>query len=359
MQPSKHCLKNRLTNFRSHFSKWKVEGFIIEDPVDLFYFTGIKLSRGRLLIGKGSAHFFVDGRYQEVAKGHSPYPVNQLNGEAIRKSLIEGTQALRYGCDTCMTVKALRELRPLFKGRTLKGIDAPTAPVRAIKGAEEIRAIRKSGALLWEGLNHVLKGLKRGTTERELSQRFEFYVKSHGAERLSFDPIVAFGPHSALPHHHPSDRELKVGDPVLIDIGVVVDGYASDLTRTVFFGTPSERLHKIYRLVLCAHQSALAACLPGVKVSKLDALARDAMGKEEKHFIHALGHGIGLEVHEYPRIGREGGNLTLEKGMVITIEPGIYIPKVGGVRHEDMVIITDKGFENLFRMGIEPIRKTK
>ncbi|MCB1115398.1 MAG: aminopeptidase P family protein [Chlamydiia bacterium] len=328
----------------------KVDGFVLENPTDLFYFTGLQFSRGRLLITKTKTVLFVDGRYKEAAEKGSPFSVKPLEKKALEETLVAGSGKV-FGFDHGLSVGAYKELKGVFakKKKTLKGCDHPTLNVRAIKEKHELEKIKKSAALLWKGFLYVKKQLKVGISEIELARKFEFYVKNYGAEALSFEPIVAFGSNSALPHHHSSARKLKKGELVLIDIGVVVEGYASDMTRTLFFGKISKRLEALYKTVVASQEAALKQCKAGVHVAELDRVARKAMGKDVKHFLHSLGHGIGLDVHEYPSISSKEKKATLESGMVVTIEPGLYLSGVGGIRHEDMVIITKTGHINLFK----------
>ncbi len=328
-----------------------IDGFIIENPTDISYFTGLKLSRGRLLISQRSVALFVDGRYHEIAKKGSPYPVKKLDKEELESLLKSWKSVKLFGFDTGLSIAAHRAFKSIFAKhhKKLKGFDFPTLKVRGIKDAHELAALKKSADLLWKGFLHIRKRLKVGVSEIEIARDFEFYVKKQGAEALSFEPIVAFGANSAFPHYHSGSQKLKKGDVVLIDIGVILNGYASDMTRMVFFGKVSKRIEEIYQIVKRAHSAALQECKEGAKVSTLDKVARKAMGKEEKHFVHALGHGIGLDVHEYPRISSEIRNVRLEVGMVITIEPGLYLPGVGGVRYEDMVVITKTGYRNLLK----------
>ncbi len=349
MTRSKTYFKSRLAKFRTHFSKWGVEGFVIENPTDLAYFSGLKLSRGRLLVGLKTATFFVDGRYREIAKKGSPYPVKNLMEKDFKESLRKLKEATVFGFDTSLTVAAHRELKKAFVKQFLKGVDHPTLAVRMIKDQSELILLQKSADLLWKGFQHLRKKLKVGMRENEIALEFEFYVKKLGAEALSFDPIIAFGENSALPHHHSGQRKLKRGDSVLMDMGVVLNGYASDMTRIVFFGEVPKRIQEIYKVVRKAHQAVIDVCRAGVPVALLDTVARESMGKEEKHFIHALGHGIGLDVHESPRISAQSIEETLQEGMVITIEPGIYLPNIGGIRYEDMVVITKTGYRNFFK----------
>ena len=350
MKHSKDYFRKRVSKFRKIFALMKVDGFVIENPTDLYYFLGLKVSRGRFLVTEKDATLFVDGRYQEVARKCAPFPVKCLERKSLEETL-KKSKGKVFGFDQELSIRAYKELKGSFlsEKKKLKGFDEPTLRLRMIKDPKELALIKKSGDLLWKGFLHVRKKLKVGISELELAREFEFFVKKNGAEALSFEPIVAFGSNSALPHHHSSTRKLKKDEVVLFDLGVMLDGYASDMTRTLFFGKVSKRIEEIYRIVRKAHDAALKECKAGIQIAQLDRAARKAMGKEEKYFLHSLGHGIGLHVHEYPRISSKVKKGKLEEGMVITIEPGLYLPNVGGIRYEDMIIITKNGYRNLFK----------
>ena len=351
MMRSKSYFKKRILKFRRILSSKNLDGFIIENPTDLTYFTGLKLSRGRLLISQRSALLFVDGRYFTEAKKESPYPVKKLGKTELENVLKSWKGATAFGFDTSLSVAAYRALKSSFlqTKKKLKGLNQPTLHVRAVKDDKELADLKESAALLWKGFIYLRKKLKVGVSEIELAREFEFYMKKKGAEALSFPPIVAFGENSALPHHHSGSRKLKKNEVVLIDIGVVLNGYASDMTRVIFFGTVSKKVEELFQVVKKAHRAALEKCRPGEPIASLDKAARSVMGSKEKYFVHALGHGIGLDVHEYPRISSDLRKGQLEEGMVITIEPGLYLPRVGGIRYEDMIVITKTGYQNLFK----------
>lgn len=350
MTQSKSYFRKRILNLQQAFSSINLDGFIIENPIDLAYFTGLNLSHGRLLVSKKDVCLFVDGRYLTQAKKQSPYPVQTLGKVELENVLKSWKSSTIFGFDTTLSVAEYTALNPIFlkAKKKLKGCDQVVLRLRAIKDQKELISLKESAALLWEGFIYLRKKLKVGISERELAREFEFYVRKKGAEALSFPPIIAFGENSALPHHHTGSRKLRNNEVVLIDIGVMLHGYASDMTRVVFFGTVSKQIKQLFQIVKNAHGAALEKCRPGVSFTSLDQAARDAMGKEEKHFTHSLGHGVGLEVHEYPRISSIAPKGELKAGMVVTIEPGLYLPGTGGVRYEDMVIITETGHENLF-----------
>lgn len=221
-----------------------------------------------------------------------------------------------------------------------------------IKDEGEIRKMKKSAQFAFEAYQFAKRKLKVGITEGELARDLEIYCLKKGAERMSFESIIAFGKNTALPHHHPSKTKLKANDIVLFDLGVVLDGYCSDMTRVDFVGKVDPKLRHLYEVNRAAQRVALAKCKPGVRLKELDRAARRVMKSAglEEYFIHSLGHGVGLDVHEYPRIKFDGvdRNLELQVGMAITIEPGLYLPGKGGVRYEDTVVITPKGYTNLY-----------
>lgn len=341
---SKSIFTKRQKAARAKLSLWKVDGFLCENVVDIFYLTGMQLSLGRLLVLPKSTILFVDGRYLSDARKKAHCTVRQLSDEALSRA-VKGAKVLGFDTQTSYArVKALKTLKT-----RLKGLQRPIKALRAVKDVSELRLIRESAQLLWKGFLHAKKCLKVGIEEQEVALEFEFYCRKKGAEGVSFDPIIAFGTHTALPHYHTGSRRLKKGDIVLMDLGVKLKGYASDMTRTFFFGEGKRELKTLMRVVEQSKKAALELCAPGVALCELDAAARQVMKQAgfEKHFLHSLGHGIGLDVHELPNFRDEQG--VLEPGMVITIEPGLYLAGKGGVRLEDMVIVTKSGYENLFR----------
>ena len=330
-----------------------MQGCIIQEPVDLFYLTGLSLSHGAMIAAHGKVALFVDGRYIQAAQESSPVPVALYEDKNMRTFL--GKKPLEtLGFDALTTRFADYErLQKLFPNVKLKPFPGILREIRLIKDLGEVSAMRKSARLAWKGFEFLKKRLRVGVTEQELVLEFEIFCRKHGADKLAFDPIIAFGANSAMPHYHPGKTRLKRGDIVLIDIGVVIQSYHSDMTRTVFFGKPDPLLKRWAEIVKEAHGAALKICKPGTKLGALDAAARKVMASEgvENYFLHSLGHGVGLEIHEYPRIKATGVDkeLILEPGMAITIEPGLYLPGKGGIRYEDTVIVTKKGHENLYK----------
>jgi Xaa-Pro aminopeptidase len=343
---SNNYFSERIKRFQAFLKKEKVEGCVIDHPIDLFYLTGLKLSVGRLIVTQKEATLFVDGRYFQVCVEKSFIRVEKSSQEALKKYL-KGIKTLAF--DSAYTSVDQYDDLHILCSNELKKIPSPLKTIRAIKDAQELKALQKSADLLWKGFLHIRKILKEGVTEEAVSKEFEMYCLKHGATALAFEPIIAFGESSAMPHHRAGGRQLKRGDNVLIDIGVVVQSYHSDMTRVVYFGKKNPQLVAMEKVVGRAHKAALALCRPGVKVKDLDLAAREEMKKAgmEDLFTHSLGHGVGLEIHEFPRIRKDQEGV-LEAGMAITIEPGLYLPGVGGIRHEDTILITPKGYINVY-----------
>ena len=243
-------------------------------------------------------------------------------------------------------------------GITLVSTDEVVERLRLVKDAHEIEMLRRGGQMLSRVAAEVIQDAREGMTEQELAAKIDWRIKSAGFERCSFETIVASGPNSAQPHAHAGERVLAAGDLVVLDFGGVYGGYCVDLTRTVALGKPDAEMQRVYRAVLEAQNAAIAASKAGVRAGDIDAAARQALGRHDlaKAFGHSTGHGLGVEIHEAPRVGprREATadapaspDDLIEPGMVFTIEPGAYIPGWGGVRIEDDVLVTEEGVEML------------
>lgn len=330
------------------------EACLIENPVDLLYFTHLDLSAGKLCVFPKKAALFVDGRYFQVAKQRTGIEVHLEEKEGVKNFLSTqpGSTLWIDGQQTPYDVVIKWKTALQGSGREVLSNASLYKSMRLIKTEQEIEAMKRSAKLLWKGFEYLIKQLKEGVTEKDLCLRFEIFCLQEGGEGLAFSPIIAFGLHTAMPHYRPQDAALKKGDIVLIDIGVIVDHYRSDMTRVVFYKGIDPELERLYRINKAAHEAALRGCIPGRALGTLDRAARDVMAKEgvEHLFVHGLGHGIGLETHEYPRVkwDAEDKDLLLEPGMVFTIEPGLYLPGKGGVRYEDTICITETGYENFY-----------
>ncbi len=338
--------KKRIAKLQEKLKNSPCEAFLIEEQTDLYYLTGFSLSAGALLVEEESACLLVDARYFELCQKTSPVPVLLSSENPLNKRIGEKRLGFSTNSTTYERYLALKKLKI-----ALKGIANPVQSLRLIKDQEEIHLMRQTARLGCLGFDFLCAHLKEGITELELAVELEIFWKRKGAKALAFDPIVAFGKNGSMPHYRAGKTALQKGDAVLLDIGVNLQHYNSDMTRVVFFGEPSKKILEIYSIVLEAQLAALKLCRPGTTVRELDLAAREVIAAKNygAHFTHSLGHGIGLEVHEAPGIRSTGNekDLCLEEGMAITIEPGIYLPDVGGVRIEDTVIITRTGHENL------------
>ena len=337
----------RLQKIQSHLT---VDILLIENPIDLYYLTGLDLSKGRLAIGKKEAFLFVDGRYFESAKKTAPCSVILSESGALQKALLSFQNV---GFDSAfLSVDGYQALQRELPGKVWHNISEPLRDLRGSKDPEEIALLKKAAHLTWQGYKHAAACLKEGVSEAEIAWEFERYCRENGASGLSFSPIVAFGENSAYPHHRAGSARLKKDQVVLIDVGAVVDHYAGDLTRVQFFGKPDPEIEQMYECVKRAAQMAIHAVKPGMAMGELDEKVRNVFRLEgvESLFTHGLGHGIGLETHEYPRIrvGNADARRTIKPNMVFTIEPGLYRPGLGGVRHEDMVLVTEQGAVSLY-----------
>lgn len=242
-----------------------------------------------------------------------------------------------------------KKMKPL--GLSLLPLDNPIKLLRMIKDPEEILLLRQAAQLGCKGYDFVCSLLKEGVTEAELAVELEIFWKRQGAKGLAFEPIIAFGANGSMPHYRSGDTTLKNGMSVLIDIGVNDRHYHSDMTRVIFYGEPSPEIVKIHEIVVKAQQLAIDLCRPGTLIGELDKAARGYITEQGygDYFTHSLGHGVGLEIHEAPWIRQASSwaKMPLQEGMVITIEPGIYLNGVGGVRVEDTLLITSSGHEIL------------
>lgn len=355
--------KGRIAKVRDFLVKRGIDAIIVDNPLNIFYLTGMELSLGTLIVTKRSARLVVDSRYYESCKKECPIPLIALEKGWLTKLLLDKSKnfssisSIAFDGENCSYEKYLsykkivREVKRVSGRKSplrLISLSNPIRMIRAIKEPCEIDALKRAAELGSIGYDFVCTKLKSGITEVEVARELDIFWKRRGSKGVAFDSIIAFGKNSSMPHYKPSETPLKKGDPVLIDIGVNLGHYHSDMTRVPFFGSPSPTLEEIYRVTLEAQESAIALCKPGIPLSEIDAAARKVIAEAgyEKNFTHSLGHGIGLEVHEEPFF-RKDKDLELQEGMVITIEPGIYLPDCGGVRIEDTLLIVRGGSENL------------
>lgn len=345
-------MRERFKRLRKMMAEKKCDLLIVDGLTNLFYLTGQQMSAGKLLVGARSAKLFVDGRYIERCKKEVEVPSVLTSPEIMKKEIAKAGRGSSLGFDSAETsYNDFLELKALVRGTGVKLVPVPNfvQTLRAVKDDEEIKLLREASVLGSEGYDYLLGLIKPGVTELQLAKELEIYWLKRGSRGVAFESIIAFGSNSSMPHYRPNPTvKLKKGQPVLIDIGVNDRHYNSDMTRVVFCGKASSEMKKIYEVVRIAQEKALLLCKPGAKIGDIDAAARGYIESQGygKYFTHNLGHGVGIDIHEQPWMRKES-KVVLEKGMVITIEPGVYLPDVGGVRIEDTVLITAKGHENL------------
>ncbi len=338
--------QQRLVRLRRVLRRRTIAALLVTARDDIRYLTGFTGSAGQVLVTSRSTALITDFRYKEQAARQTRGIQIVIQKRDAAAAVRETADRLRGGRvsfdESSLTVEQVRLLRR--KGLRMKGIGDPVAELRQCKDPVEISRIRKAIGRAEASFRELRLAVRPGMTERELALRLEFLMRERGASRSAFDIIVASGANGSMPHATVSDRRLRDGDLVTVDFGAEADGYFCDITRTFCIGRPSARQREVHGLVLRAQEQAIKAVRPGVPCASVDAAARDiitAAGHGD-HFGHATGHGIGLAVHEGPSLSALSKQV-LAPGMVVTVEPGVYIPRWGGVRIEDMVLVTDRG----------------
>ena len=330
-----------------------VDAALITEDVNRRYFTGMKSSAGTVLVTREKAYLIIDFRYIEKARK------TVHDAEVImQEKLYEQINAIlsKHGAKTLaiesrsVTVSQLNSFRKSITAE-IDDSDALSIAIdalRIVKTQDEIDKIIKAQRIAEAAFEDVLNFIKPGVTEREVGLHLDYYMLSHGAEALSFDTIAVSGPNTSLCHGVPTDRPVKEGEFVLMDYGATYDGYHSDMTRTVCVGKPTEKMEEVYAIVLDAQLKALAAIKPGALGSDIDGIARKVITDAGygDAFGHSLGHGVGMNIHETPNAGPSSKHVFREN-MIVTVEPGIYLPDEFGVRIEDFVIIRENGCENM------------
>jgi Xaa-Pro aminopeptidase len=328
------------------------DALLVTDLVNVRWLTGFTGSNAAAVVGReGARRFVTDFRYlTQSAEEVDPAWEREIAVDLLAGVVkgLPGSGELRLAFDDAhMSVKDHARLAGMLRaGIELVPAGGAIEAQRAVKDADELEAIRAAARLADDALTEVLARGLVGRTEREVALDLEFTMRRMGAQAASFPPIVAAAEHGALPHATPREVPIPAGTLVVVDWGAQLDGYASDCTRTYATGDIDPRDGQVYELVLRAQEAALAAVRPGPTGREVDAVARsiiDAAGHAE-HFGHGLGHGVGLDVHEGPRLSKQG-DTALGAGMVVTVEPGVYVPGAVGVRIEDLVIVTDDGAE--------------
>lgn len=326
---------------------------VVLSQVNRFYFSKVETSFGCVILHEDEKVFLTDFRYYGfVKKALADWNVilttneefyRAINGELTRLN----AESVGYE-DQSLSVREFERLKSACGAFHFEPASDYIASKRAIKTEDEIQKIAAAQFVAQKALLKVVPLIKPGVTEREVAANIMYEMQMLGAEDSSFDTIVAFGDGSAVPHHKTSKRKLEKNDIVLIDMGAKMDGYCSDMTRTFCVGTPNEKLAKIHKIVLEAQEYALANIKAGITGHEADSFAREYITSHGygKEFGHSLGHGVGLEIHEFPRLA-QGSDVVLEPNMIVTVEPGIYVEGLGGVRIEDFAVVKEDGLLNL------------
>ena len=340
-------MKARIERVRAQFAEAGIEALFVTSAANRRYLSGFTGSAGTLFIPPGEALLLTDFRYIEQAAAQAPdYEIVRYDDPYKTFSeRLAPFAGKRVGFEAEHVTVAQME-----KVRAATAVEwVPTRllveKVRAIKDAEELELLETAVAIADRCFDYILAHLKPGVTEREIAWKMEVFMREQGAEALAFPSIVASGPNGALPHARPSDRALAAGEFVTLDFGCVWKGYCSDMTRTVFLGEPTDKDRELYDLVLTAQLAGVEAVRPGRSGKEVDAASRDIIAKAGygDAFGHGLGHGVGLDVHEeIPRLSTRSDTV-LAPGMVTSVEPGVYLPGWGGIRIEDLVVVTEDG----------------
>jgi len=343
---------DRLSRLRDRMRTAEIDGLVVSSPGNIFYLSGFRGSSGAVLITQQRSRLFSDFRYRLQAREQAPdfefveAPRRLLArvGEAAGE---EGLERLEYD-PTHLTCEMRDQLADGAPGLDLAPAEGLVEALRSVKSADEVERIAAAAALADAALARMIELLRPGATERASDLEGEFLMRRQGAEAAAFDMIVASGPRSALPHAETTDRELRPGDLVVIDMGAKVSGYCSDMTRTFAVQSAPKAAQDIYGIVYRAQRAAAAGVRAGAVCGDVDSIAR-AMIEEAGHgddFGHGLGHGVGIDVHEAPRLA-EGQEAALVAGNVVTVEPGIYVDGFGGVRLEDLLVVGAEGAETV------------
>lgn len=352
-------MSSRLAALRASMAEANLDALIVTDPLNVGYLSGFCGDTGLLCVatspGKGGGQYLItDGRFATQAPQEAPdfelIVARNTYCDAAAEAL-RSQRARRVGFEAeHVSYKSFQELKNKIKPARLMPTKGLVGKLRLIKDAAEVELIKRAARVGDRVYKAILARLRPGLQERRVAADIDRLLMLKGAQGAAFNTIVAFGPNAAMPHAVPGDRCLGERDLVKMDLGAKCGGYCSDMTRTVCLGRPTRRQQRVYNAVRSAQMKALEVVRPGVKARKLDRIARRYLEEKGlgKFFVHSLGHGVGRAVHEAPSISRRSEDV-LEPGMVFTIEPGVYIAGWGGVRLEDMVLVTEDGCEVLTR----------
>lgn len=342
---------SRVANLRKEMIEEDISSFLITSSYNLRYLTGFTGTTGVALITLEEAFFITDFRYTEQAETQCEgYKIVQNHGPIfdVVADLVEEKELINLAFEEAtVSFKEYVQLEMILEVDLIP-VSGMIEELREIKDDSEIEIIQKACEIAGQAFSHILTYIKPGMTEIQVANELDFHMRSLGASSVSFETIVASGLRSAMPHGVASEKVIEQGDFITIDFGCYYQGYVSDMTRTISLGEPSEKLKEIYQIVKEAQQKVLDIAKPGMAGAELDAVARDFITSKGygEAFGHSTGHGIGLEIHEGPNVSKMAEKVFVS-GNVITNEPGIYLPGIGGVRIEDDMLVTDNGIKRL------------
>jgi Xaa-Pro aminopeptidase len=356
-----HNYHGRVEQLRELLEAHQLNAMIVSQAENRRYLSGFTGTDGTLFIGPDQAVLITDFRFTEQASREAPlFEIVEVIPDVLGSELsrLAGeTGASRVGFESNHVSYAIHQnWLESAKEQELVPVQGLVEGLRAVKDEHELALIARAAAIGDGALAHVRQSIRPGMTEREVAWEIEVYMRTHGAEAVGFDIIVASGPNGAMAHATVTDRAIGEGEPIVLDLGARVEGYRSDLTRTLILGKPDERFEEIYYLVHDAQLMALAGIKPGMTGREADALAREVIAGRGygKRFGHGLGHSVGLAVHEDPRMGTQS-TAVLRPGNTLTVEPGVYITGWGGVRIEDLLVVTESGVDVLSKAGKGPV----
>lgn len=341
--------KNRVKKLRSRFSEDKLDAFLVVKKENRRYLSGFTGSDGSLLIMRKKSFLLTDSRYHIQAKREAPdFELLDITSNFLESfsKIIKQEKVKRLGFESNhLSFWRYQRLKKFLKGTELIPVIDLVENLRSIKSRQELNYLVRAQEITDRAFQYIMSHLKEGLTEKQVAWELEKYMREKGAEILPFAPILASGINAAEPHHKSSDKKIKSGEMVILDFGTMVSGYSSDMTRTVFLGEPTRKQVEMYKLVLSSQKAALKRLKAGVTGQEIDDTARKVIESRDlrESFRHNVGHGVGLETHEKPTLGPSHDGFLLAANMVCTIEPGIYLPKWGGIRIEDMALVQEDG----------------
>ena len=337
---------NRVSNLQKKVAQLKIDGFLITDPLNIYYLSGFTGDAGVLLITENDKFLITDSRFEQQIKTENPDWKAEITRDYLQVAcdIAANDHLTAIGFENTIDFASYDFLDETAECDIVP-FDRIVERLRAVKDEDEIALIKKSCALADKGFDFVIDQLKSGQTELDIANDLDYFMKKNGASTQSFETIVASGEHTTWPHGTATDRQITQGDLITLDYGYFVSGYTSDVTRTFSLGKQSEQVKEIYQLVLQAQQATIDAVAPGVTGAHLDQIGRSIIEKAGygEYFNHGMGHGIGLDIHESPDIGKRFPDI-IKPGEIITIEPGIYLPGVAGIRIEDDILVTEHGY---------------